>query len=311
MILQASEELDLAAFLNDIYVPNRLGISARTVSFHATTIRLFSKHLCRPATLNDLQHEVVLRWLVERLKTCAPKTVNNDRANLLALWRLAYDRGFVETWPRSLPKAKVPKRLPTAWTIEELGRILEVTRQLPGEMRGTGITLADWWTSLILVFYDTGSRKEALLQVAPSDVNLDSLEVLFSWESDKEDFEHSERISQQTADAIAKHYDPNRDLVWPFPFHPRKIWFQFKAILQDAGLPFDRYRMFHSLRRTHATHVAANGSPEMARQSLGHATQAMTDRYIDPRMLHHVPAVDVLPRPDLSTSGDRQLRLFE
>ena len=304
------DETTLSGFLLDTYVPNRLGISERTVSFHATTIRGFSRHLCRPATLNDLQHEVVLRWLGERLKTCAPKTVNNDRANLLALWRLAYDRGFVQTWPRSLPKAKVPKRLATAWTIEELGRILAVTQQMPGELRATGIAKADWWTSLILVFYDTGSRKEALLQLAPGDVDLDSLEVLFSWESDKEDLEHSERISRQTADAIAKHYDPKRDRVWPWPFHSRKIWPHLKSILQDAGLPHDRYRMFHAFRRTHATHVAANGSPEMARRSLGHSSAAMTDRYIDPRMLNHAPAVDVLPRPELSTSGDRQLQLF-
>ena len=304
-------KITLAVFLHNTYAPNRLGISARTVAYYNTSIRLFSKHLRRPATLKDLQHEVVRRWLGERLRSgSAPKTVNNNRSDLLTLWLFAHDRGYVSVGPRRLPKAKVPKRVPVAWTIGELGQILETTRRLTGKIRGTCIPKSDWWTSLILFYYDTGVRKESAILVESSHLDLRARTALFAWESDKGNCEHVEQFSAQTAEEIAKHYQRNRRYVWEYPQTQRTLGRQYKRILQAANLPCDRYRMFHCFRRTTATHMAANGSLEMARRQLGHSTQQMTERYIDPRMLDRPSAVDVLPRPELPPR-ERQLHLFD
>ena len=74
---------------------------------------------------------------------------------------------------------------------------------------------------------------------------------------------------------------------------------QYKAILKAAGLPFDRWSMFHKLRRTSATLIASTISLEAARQQLGHTTPEMTlSTYVDPRQLGQNIA-DMLPRPQL------------
>jgi integrase len=166
-------------------------------------------------------------------------------------------------------------------------------------MRGTGISKRDWWTSLILFLLDVGCRKESALLLRPEEIDLDACTARLRWENDKTSIESWRRFSGQTADWVRSHYSLTRARVWPYPYHRRQVWIQFKRILKAANLPHDRYRMFHCFRRTNATYATANGSLELARQQMGHTSLEMTLRYVDPRLLNGQQAVDVLPRPKL------------
>jgi len=97
---------------------------------------------------------------------------------------------------------------------------------------------------------------------------------------------------------LAGHYDPGRELVWPWPYHRNTLWSMSRRIIQGAGLSVDsRGRgQFHKIRRTCISYCAAI-NPGLAQQQAGHADARTTARYIDPRIAGRQSAVDVLPRP--------------
>ena len=83
-------------------------------------------------------------------------------------------------------------------------------------------------------------------------------------------------------------------MIWPQPYNRRWLWQSMRRIVKRAGLPDDRRYRFHAIRRTAATLAVANGSLEQARILLGHTSQRMTARYIDPRIV--MQRAPVLPR---------------
>lgn len=64
-------------------------------------------------------------------------------------------------------------------------------------------------------------------------------------------------------------------------YHP------MRRLLCDAGLPSGRDRLFHCLRRYHATQVALAGGN--AQRSLDHSDGRITERYIDKKQLGPEP----------------------
>ena len=68
------------------------------------------------------------------------------------------------------------------------------------------------------------------------------------------------------------------------------------SVLRRAGLPIDRKRKFHCLRRTVASYYEAAGGN--ATEFLDHTTRRVTQAYLDPRIVPHADATRLLFRPD-------------
>jgi integrase len=66
--------------------------------------------------------------------------------------------------------------------------------------------------------------------------------------------------------------------------------------LKASHLPFDRRCLFHRFRRTTATMMAGKVGMSAAAAALGHTSEAMTKRYVDPSNLLATRPIDVLPR---------------
>jgi len=287
----------LSTFLSTVYVPSRLTLAAITIEQYEIICRSIERHYGRPIRTGELSDAVVTAWLSARMAQVAPKTVSRERAGILALWRLAHERGLSTEYPCRIPHVKVPRRLPTYWRIDELGRLLATCKAMPGTLGETGIRQSDFWTSLVLFLYDSATRLGAALAVTPQEVDLPHRQVVLRASVAKTGIEQLCTISPQTAEAIEPIYDPARQFVWPWPWARRQIFPHFKAILVAANLPHDRYRMFHCLRRTCATLTAAASTIDVARRALGHTNEAMTRRYVNESALPRVTASDVLPRP--------------
>ena len=240
-----------------------------------------------------------MSWLGKRRGQVAAKTIQRERVTLLTIWRFAYEEDLVDEFPKRIPKITLTRKIPKAWKLEEFEQILIAISKLRGEMRETGILRSVWWTSLVLSLYWTGARIGALLQVRTEDVSLDDRQLILRADSAKTGEPQMLCLHQQAAEAIAKHYDLTRELVWPYPFHRRQIYEQLKAILKTAGLPNDRYRMFHAFRKTCFSLAYAHGSAEIARAQRGHRTD-MSRHYLDPRVANQRQAADVLPVPTLA-----------
>lgn len=293
--------MDLMKFTETVYIPSRINLSESAAEQIIIAVRLINRWREKPVDTAELTADLVNAFLRSlALLGRSATTINGKRGSLLSVWRIACKRGLAGPLPDSedCPKKREPKRIPRAWTVEEMGKILSVCQSLTGRCKNNGIRRSDFWASTVLFQYDTGSRLGAALSVRTSDVDLSNCRVLLRAEEAKTDTEQLVTISPQTAESIKRHVTPNREFVWPWSQNHRALWTYLKKILEQAGLPSDRQSMFHRFRRTNATWTAVSGSLDMAQHGLGHTSQEMTLRsYIDPTLFRQKQPSEILPRP--------------
>lgn len=282
-----------------VYAENNLNLTDDSARAMGYAVGSLQRHH-GPVLLESLSASLLVPWLKARLGQVARKTVKRERSDVLTLWRAAHRDGLCPP-AVEIPPIKVPQRQPVAYTEQQAQQIFTATTLLEGHMPTTKIRRADWWLSLLLVLYDTGARPGAVLKMRPADVDLDRRIVRLRPETAKTALEQVVRISEQTADAIARHWQDARQRVFPWPYSPRHFHTEYKRILTFAGVPTDRYHMAYAWRRTTASQTARVLGMGAAARQLGHTSEAMTRRYVDPTLLGETSAVDVLPRPTLCT----------
>lgn len=275
------------------YVLHHVDLAELTGNMYGYSVNSFQRFAGSDVRLRKLTDELLLSFIQRRLKEVGPKTVKRERGDVLMLWKAAARQKLCKP-PGDIPSIRLPRTLPTAWYPEEARRLVDATRGLSGEMRGTGISRADWWTSLFYFLFDSLARISAALAVTPLQVNLDHRYAVLSWQTSKTKVEQAVRLHERTVEAIRVIHDTGRDLIWPYPYNRRRIWLDLKRILRKAGLPSDRYHMFHATRRTTATVAAARDGMAAAERLLGHNGRSCLKYYIDPRQLPTLQAPDVL-----------------
>ena len=275
----------------------RLDLSVGYVKQLLTSVRRLEDWHGGRLTPSDFSAELLTAFLADYCAGHAARTVNSKRQALLTLWRFAYRQGRCANPPGEVAKAREPRRIPVAWTITEVERLLAECRRQTGLI--SGLLARYWWPSLVLVIYDTGCRIGAMRQARCIDFSAGEHVLLVRAEHMKGCADRLYWLSDQTTVALAGMHATTRELLWPWPYHRRTFWTKFRRIVEGAGLSADRRGMslFHKLRRTNLSYCAAVDL-ELARAQAGHASSAMTLRhYIDPRIAKTRSAVDVLPRP--------------
>jgi integrase len=302
LIASAKRRKTTLSALPEIYYLHHPCLRAGTLDQYDRAARSFCKFCGRDLSISEIRKPNVLRWIAQRLKEVSPRTVKRERGDLLTLWRFAWAEGYHKENPDtlSIPTVRCPKKSPTAWHLDQLQKWIEAAGRLRGNMRGTTVSKADWWRAYILFLYRTASRPSAARLVRPVDVDLEHGFVVLRAEVSKTGHDDICRLNEQVIEAIRKIYDPESKYIFYWPYHPDKIWRLYKQISESAGLPTDRYHSIGCMRRTTASLVAANGSVEMARQLLGHASADTTLRhYLDPKIAFQNSAVDVLPNIEI------------
>ena len=212
----------------------------------------------------------------------APATVNKYRRHLLAIFRHAHRQGVLPRVPE-VPTVPEPGRLPEAWTVADVERILSEARREEGMIGNVPAWL--WWPSLLRCLYDTGSRISALLQTRPQDLSMADRWIVIRGDVTKTKRPEFHSLSDGTIAAIAPIYSVDAEHIWPWPWTPKRIYPRFRRILQRAGVRYGRDRggLFHKMRKTSASLIAANGGDPQ--QHLGHGSASVTwDHYVDPRI---------------------------
>lgn len=293
--------MSLLEFFDGVYLVYHPDCHAPAAEQFRIALRLLERSAGRPLTTADLSEDLLYRfakWLHDNGRS--PGTIKSRVGTVLSVWREAVRAQQSPPLPSRVPRVRVPRRLPKAWHMGELSRLLAACREMTGGMRGTDIPRSVWWSSKILFLYESGSRIGASLAIRRDEVCLSERAVRLSVEAAKTGYEQLVRISDETAAAMADllacpHPFPQ---AWPYCARREALYETLKVLLRRAGLPDDRTSMFHCLRRTNATWSARCGSLELAQRQLGHTSPEMTlGRYIDPRIMRMVDAVDVLPRP--------------
>lgn len=240
--------MTLLDFLEVCYLPGRT-LSAGAAQQLVIAVRRFHAFVGRPLELSELTEDVFKRWLEALKDSQAPATVKGKRAAILCLWAAAHRAGLSLPAPPELPAVRAAQPTPVAWSVEQMRTLVENCRVVKGRFRSSGILKADFLRSLLLFLYDTGLRLSESIALQPQDMDLDSKSVRCG--------QLVFRLSEPTVAAIRQHWDPRRDLVWPFGANYHGLWESLRIALRASGLPSDRRHMFDCVRRTTSTIIAA------------------------------------------------------
>lgn len=269
----------LSTFLDTVYVPLKLrGRSAESVRLLRHAINQFSKHLHRDATLDDFDDLKVSQFLAARAARLSPNSVARERSGLLALWNLAQARGLLRLRPLVAPEL-IPEATPRAFTADELGRLWASCGQVRGYVGPVPARV--WFQALLGVLFYSGERITAVLRV-------DKTAWSRPWLAVPAEARKGSRKPATYAlpdhvadliDQVSKHDQPT---LFFWPASDTALRERWKVITRRAGLGDGPEVQFHALRRSFASHLSAAGGN--AREALGHSSEKVTRRYLDPRI---------------------------
>lgn len=286
-------EKNLRAIYKLSYEPQKLrGKASDTKRQYHFALQKFERFLEREPVPSDLTDETVnglLAWMADN--DWAPRTINNCRSYILALWRFMARKGIVPVWPDVDPQPE-PTRIPSGWNKDQLTLLIESCRVHPGMV--SGIPAGKYWTGLHYVWWNSGERRSATLDLRWEWLDWSTGDLLVPAEVRKGKRKPMlYRLQSYTLDALREIESPMREMIFPWDKHVSSFYNHYTRILKRAGLPSDRYCKPQKMRRSFASHLEAAGGNATA--ALNHAARRTTEQsYLDPRIVGHTPASDSL-----------------
>jgi integrase len=191
---------------------------------------------------------------------------------------------------------------------EALARLLEKVNEAPADKRKRSHA---WLAPILVVAYDTGMRKEEVLDLKWSQVDLKTGQVLLAPQDTKTE---EGRTVYLTARAIAALEMLPRDIKGGYVFvNPRtgERWKEIRAAFAQACKAAGVAGLwFHDTRRSFATNARRRGVPEsVVMRNTGHKTRAAFDRYNiveDEDMRHAVRRIEDGQAAEAACSDSRQ-----
>lgn len=230
------------------------GIRRVTRNRMRRSVQILGEFLGREPEESDLDDRAANRWVAWLEGRYSPKSAREYRGDVLALWRFLADAGLVRP-PWRVRLVRVPIRIPTAWTLDELRRLLLAA---PGDLR-----------ILLSAAYQTGLRRGDLMSLEPSEIEADGTVRLTQSKTRQG---HVARLDAATAAEL-------RDLgPRPLRYGLKRLYRRLRELCDECGV---RRGALQMTRRTGATQceIAAPGS---ATRYLGHRTPELAARfYID------------------------------
>ena len=291
--------MTLREFFKTVYRPLRLrGRSPKTSTLYEATFRAFdrwlvSEGIAAEGQIEHLDELVLARYLEHRAATKSPYTAERERCALMAIARLAWERRVpgLERMP-SCPPGRLPDRVPTAWSTEELQRLFAEAGRA---QRYVGkIPAREWFPAAIQLAFETGERIGALMATPARAYQRPTVMV------DAEIRKGGRRgrvyhLSDSLCDRLDHLRTYGYEMLLPWPGNATAVYRRLKLILKRAGLEGKRVA-FHQIRRTAISQIAAAGGDPVA--FAGHSSPSVTRRwYLDPRMSERGPKPhELLPR---------------
>lgn len=210
------------------------------------------------------------------------KTVKGYRDAIMAVWRAAWESGLTPHRPERVKSIKVRRKLPQAWSIEEVRALVAASRDLRGRVCGLkGVSRAIWFESYVQLLWCTGLRAGDLIRLEWDTVSPGGIVGVVQSKT------RHQLICQLSPRALALAQDirirTESPLVLPWPGARCILDRWFRRLVKAAGI---REGGTRRIRRAAASYVEKT-QPGMAGRFLGHLTAGLASRhYLDPSITH-------------------------
>lgn len=226
--------------------------------------------------LSELSDDLANRWIKHQLEKAqlSPKTVKRRRGDFLAVWRYAWNHQLCEP-PLRIRNVTVPRRVPDAWPLSALRKMVAAARELKGYYPN-GIKRSHFWEMFIRIDYDTALRLGDILSLPAAIARTGRFTVL----QGKTLREIHKRLRDSTIEVCRRSLPPEREILLDWPYRREQLWVHWREmILLPAGLPAGRREGPQKMRRTSASHFARLHGREAARRHLGHSFGSVADEH--------------------------------
>lgn len=230
----------------------------------------------------EISHPMVRSWIVSMMeKQITPRSITRKITSLKTFYRFLLRNGEITTNPMQKVQApKISKRLPVY--VEEPNMKILFSEVSFGE---GFVAVRD--RLLMELFYATGMRLSELVNLADTDVDLNSCQVKVLGKRNKE------RIipfADHLKALIRQYLDEKQNAGWTErsgsffveetgkPISPKKPYYIVRKYLKQVTTI--QKKSPHVLRHTFATHMLNNGADlNSVKELLGHANLAATQVY--------------------------------
>jgi integrase len=281
-------------FFETVYLPMRLlACSSDTIESYRQSL----KHLERfkpGVLLSEIDARFIANFQASLATKMAPASVNCYLRPIKAILNFAADEenALIEKAPK-IRMLKEPKRTPLALTIDEFCRVINESQKVIREIGG--IAGAAWWLALLLVAWETGLRYRALLSIRTIDFLPESGGLYARAETQKNGEGQWFFLPPETIAAVQKIMIPSEPLLFHPGVAPETVGRWFRVLLDQSKIyaPMGCGLRFHRIRKSKASYTELAGGD--AQRALGHSCRAVTERYLDPRIVRP-PQVAFMPK---------------
>lgn len=262
-------------------------LDPKTISHYELAICRFAEYVGHEPRIADLTDDAMRGFMAWTVSRRSATTANDRRKCLLALWTFCAKRGLLLKWP-TVPKMPEPKRIPRAWTRDQLLALIKSCQEAKGRI---GKVLAkDWWLAFHLTAWDTAERTRALLSLRWDWLDMDRGILYAPAEARKGKRKDAlYQLMPDTVEALRAIRANKSQIIFAGLGHHSAFYKRYEVILRRAGLPSDRSCKPQKMRRSHASHLKAAGGDPTA--SLMHESDSTTRvSYLDPSICDTPPA---------------------
>lgn len=252
-------------------------VKASSLRQYVIVADLFERWAGGAVRLDQLDEKSVSAWLRDYSASRKPATVRGKKNMLLALWRAAADDDLCdEPRGRRVRQVKVPRQAVTAWTKDEVEKLLLAAAKLP-RWHKCGLRRSQWWDLAVRVAWDSGLRWADQVAIPVSAVRPDGM---VSWTQSKTGRVVAFRLSPSTMEALRRSLEVcPRAIVIPWPSSQETFMDQVDRLVLKAGIRTGTWKW---IRRASGTDVEAQEQRAGA-VHLGHApgSRVFDDSYGD------------------------------
>jgi len=276
----------------------RRNYSSETIRLYISAVRDFAEYFHRspeklgPEHIRKYQNHLFME------RKLAPRTVKSRTSALRFLYVQTLKRPYML---EHLPIPKVPLKLPTVLTQEEVQRMIEAASHL---MHRT----------ILMTLYSTGMRRGELCRLKVSDI--DSQRKIIHIRVGKGSKDRDVPLSATLLETLREYWRWLKPKTWPFPGYVRGwrsdvpmtdkvVWHACKQAAERAGIT--KRVSPHTLRHSYATHLLEAGADLRTIQYLlGHAEIKHTIVYLHLSQKHLHAVTN--PLDDLQVSSPETIR---